>query len=84
MLADIDLMIQWGRGVLKLVKQAYQLNPGYFTHFATIRSNYLSLVRADGALDLYHGGLRARNERGEILCSTIWITGAIPKYSASR
>ena len=67
LLADIDLMIQWGRGVLKLVKQAYQLNPGYFTHFATIRSNYLGLVRADGALDLYHGGLRARNERGEIL-----------------
>ncbi len=67
LLADLDLMIQWGRGILKLVKQAYQVNPGYFTYFATIRSNYLSLVRADGGLDLYHGGLRAKNEHGEIL-----------------
>jgi NAD-reducing hydrogenase large subunit len=65
LLADIDLMAQWGRNILKLMKAAYAANPGYFTHFATIRTNYLSLIRADGALDLYHGGLRAKNERGE-------------------
>ncbi|MFO1420368.1 MAG: Ni/Fe hydrogenase subunit alpha [Candidatus Competibacteraceae bacterium] len=67
LLTDLDLMTQWGCNILKLMKKAYEANPGYFTHFATIRSNYLSLIRADGALDLYHGGLRARNERGEIL-----------------
>ena len=67
LLADLDLYIQWARNIVKLVKQAYALNPGYFTHFATIRTNYLSLIGADGALDLYHGGLRARNEYGEIL-----------------
>jgi NAD-reducing hydrogenase large subunit len=60
LLTDLDLMIQWGRNILKLIKQTYALNPGYFTHFATIRSNYLSLIRADG-------GLRAKNDRGEIL-----------------
>jgi NAD-reducing hydrogenase large subunit len=67
LLTDLDLMTQWARNILKLIKQAYALNPGYFTHFATIRSNYLSLVRDDRALDLYHGGLRARNDKGEIL-----------------
>ncbi len=67
LLVDLDLMIQWGRNIVKLIKQAYALNPGYFGDFATIRSNYLSLIRADGALDLYHGGLRAINDRGEIL-----------------
>ncbi len=67
LLVDLDLMVQWARGILKLIKNAYGLNPGYFTYFATIRTNYLSLIRADGALDLYHGGLRAKNERGEIL-----------------
>lgn len=72
-----------GRGILKLVKQAYQVNPGYFTYFATIHSNYLGLVRADGALDLYHGGLRYGTSTAKS-CSIIWITGAIPKYSASR
>ncbi len=67
LLTDLDLLIQWARNVVKLVKQAYALNPGYFTHFATIRTNYLSLIGADGTLDLYHGGLRARNERGETI-----------------
>jgi NAD-reducing hydrogenase large subunit len=67
LLTDLDLLIQWSRNIVKLVKQAYALNPGYFTHFATIRTNYLSLIDANGMLDLYHGGLRARNERGEIL-----------------
>ncbi|HRZ22535.1 MAG TPA: Ni/Fe hydrogenase subunit alpha [Candidatus Contendobacter sp.] len=67
LLADLELMIQWGRNIVKLIKQAYALNPGYFSDFATIRSNYLSLVRADGALDLYHGGLRAKNDQGQIL-----------------
>ena len=67
LLPDLDLMAQWGRNILKLLKIAYEANPGYFTYFATIRTNYLSLVRADGALDLYHGGLRTKNERGEIL-----------------
>jgi NAD-reducing hydrogenase large subunit len=67
LLTDLDLLIQWSRNIVKLVKQAYALNPGYFTHFATIRTNYLSLIDANGTLDLYHGGLRARNEHGEIL-----------------
>ena len=67
-----------GRGVLKLVKQAYQLNPGYFHPFRHHPFQLLSLVRADGALDLYHGGLQARERARRDLCSTIWITGAIP------
>jgi NAD-reducing hydrogenase large subunit len=67
LLVDLDLMVQWGRNILKLIKNAYSLNPGYFTYFATIRTNYLSLIRADGALDLYHGGLRAKNDAGGIL-----------------
>ena len=67
LLSDLDLLIQWGRNAIKLVKQAYWTDPGYFTYFATIRSNYLSLIRADGGLDLYHGGLRAKNEHGDIL-----------------
>ncbi len=65
--ADIDQYIQWARDIVQLVKQAYALNPAYFTNFATISSNYLSLVGADGELDLYHGGLRARDKHGNVL-----------------
>ncbi len=64
LLTDLDLLIQWACNAVTLVKQAYAVNPAYFTHFATIRTNYLSLIGADGTLDLYHGGLRARNEQG--------------------
>ncbi len=67
LLADVDQMIQWGRDVIGLMKKSYEANPNYFSRFATIRSNYLSLVRADGALDLYHGGLRAKNAQGGII-----------------
>jgi len=67
LLTDLELMTQWGRKILKLMKKAYEESPGYFTHFAAIQSNYLSLVRADGALDLYHGGLRTKNHEGNLL-----------------
>ena len=64
LLTDLEQMIEWGQEVIKLMRQAFEKNPGYFTRFATIRSNFLSLIRPDGALDLYHGGLRAKNRRG--------------------
>ena len=67
LLTDLDQMIEWTQEVIKLMRQAFERNPAYFTYFATIRSNYLSLVRADGALDLYHGGLRAKNRRGGMI-----------------
>ncbi|TVR62467.1 MAG: Ni/Fe hydrogenase subunit alpha [Candidatus Competibacteraceae bacterium] len=67
LLTDLDQMIEWGRDVIKRMRQAFEKNPGYFTDFATIRSHYLSLIRADGALDLYHGGLRAKNRRGGLI-----------------
>ena len=64
LLTDLEQMIEWSQAVIGLMRQAFEKNPGYFTQFAAIRSNFLSLVRADGALDLYHGGLRAKNRRG--------------------
>jgi NAD-reducing hydrogenase large subunit len=82
-LTDLDQMIEWGQEVIKLMRQAFERNPGYFTYFATIRSNYLSLVRADGALDLYHGGLRAKNG-AVVRCLTISIISAISRLSTSR
>lgn len=67
LLTDLDEKIEWSREVIRLMRQAFEQNPGYFTHFAAVRSNYLSLIRPDGALDLYHGGLRAKNRRGGLV-----------------
>ena len=40
--------------------------PEYGT-FGLIRSNFLSLVRADGALELYDGAFRVKNAEGRVL-----------------
>jgi NAD-reducing hydrogenase large subunit len=42
-------------------------NPALYNRFGSFRSNLLSLVRPDGAMDLYDGVLRARDADGQIL-----------------
>jgi NAD-reducing hydrogenase large subunit len=67
LLQDIDQIITWAVEVVDLVKKVHGSNLPYYDEFATIRSNYLGLTRTDGALELYHGGLRAKNDRGETI-----------------
>jgi NAD-reducing hydrogenase large subunit len=67
LLADAYRMIGWCREAVELVKRLHFANVGLYNSFGAFRSNMLSLVAPDGSLDLYHGGLRARNEAGELL-----------------
>ncbi|MGR9116208.1 MAG: Ni/Fe hydrogenase subunit alpha, partial [Gammaproteobacteria bacterium] len=67
LLADIDQMIEWAAATVKLVKTVHCSNLPYYDEFATIRSNYLGLTQPNGALELYHGGLRAKNDKGDTL-----------------
>ena len=53
-----------GAGGLALFKGYQKTHTALIDAFAAFPSNYLSLVRADGALDLYHGGLRAVDSDG--------------------
>lgn len=64
---DIDQIIQWSESAVDLIKKAHCSNLPFYDDFATIRTNYLSLTRPDGGLELYHGGLRAKNANGETL-----------------
>jgi NAD-reducing hydrogenase large subunit len=50
-----------------LVKRLHTANPALYDVFGTFRSNILSLVGADGALDFYEGRLRARDADGKII-----------------
>lgn len=61
---NIDKMLDWSVGVLEFFKDYYQKNKDFIDSFATFPSNHLSLVRKDGALDLYHGVLRAVDAEG--------------------
>ena len=64
---DIGQMIEWSQAAVELIKRVYLDNSGYHGEFARIDSNMLSLIRADGAFDIYHGGLRARDVAGQTI-----------------
>lgn len=67
LLQDIEQMIAWSDAAVALIKKVHTSNLPFYDEFATIRSNYLGLVKPDGALELYHGGIRAKNDQGETL-----------------
>ncbi|SDG21525.1 Ni/Fe hydrogenase subunit alpha [Paraburkholderia phenazinium] len=64
---DVDQMIAWASEAVDVAKQLHAQNRTLYDSFGSFRSNMLSLVRADGAMDLYDGVLRARDADGQII-----------------
>jgi len=64
-LKDIDQMIQWSRDAVKIAKDYTVENLDTVKDFGSFPSNHLSIVREDGAMDLYNGNLRAIDADGE-------------------
>ncbi len=64
LLEGIKDAITWSREAVELAKRLFLNDLEHNGQFAYIRSNFLSLTRPEGALDLYHGGLRARDDLG--------------------
>jgi NAD-reducing hydrogenase large subunit len=64
LLKDIDQQIEWSRGALKIAKDYTVEHLDELSDFGSFNSNHLSLIRADGAMDLYDGGLRAIDAEG--------------------
>ena len=67
LLADIDQIIAWSRQAVIMARDMHTTNPELYDEFGTFRSNILSIVGADGALDFYEGKLRARDADGRII-----------------
>ena len=67
LLKDVEQMVAWSQEAVELIKRVYGERPDYHNGFAFYRSSFMSLAREDGALDLYHGGLRARDEHGQTI-----------------
>jgi len=61
---NIDKMISWSQDALEFFKEYHKKNKGVIDGFCEFPSSYLSLIRKDGALDLYHGVLRAVDHEG--------------------
>ncbi len=62
--ADIGPVIQWAEEAVALMRRIFLTGGERARHFAAVPANTLSLVRPDGALELYDGGLRARDPKG--------------------
>ncbi len=60
----VDRMIEWSQAALELFKGYHRAHKDVVDGFAEFPSNHLSLVRKDGALDFYHGVLRAVDADG--------------------
>jgi NAD-reducing hydrogenase large subunit len=65
LLKDLEQMVTWARGALKLCKDYTLQHLDKLAPFGSFDSNHLSLIRRDGALDIYHGGLRAITADGK-------------------
>ncbi len=61
---NADRMVEWAQDGLAIFTDYQRSHASLIDGFAAFPSNYLSLVRADGAMDLYHGALRAVDSEG--------------------
>jgi NAD-reducing hydrogenase large subunit len=61
---DADQIVEWSREAIGLARRLHETQPEFYSRFGESRANMMGLIRADGALDFYHGGLRAHDADG--------------------
>jgi len=71
LLKDLDQAVEWTRGALKIAKDYTMEHLEMLKPFGSFDSNHLSLVREDGALDIYHGKLRAVDSDGKRIVNDV-------------
>ena len=64
LLKDIEQMVVWARSALKIAKDYTVEHLEKLAPFGSFESNHMSIIRKDGAMDLYDGGLRAIDKDG--------------------
>lgn len=65
LLKELPQIVEWARGAVKLCKEYTLQHLEELKPFGSFDSNHLSIIRDDGAMDLYNGGLRAITKDGE-------------------
>ena len=65
--AELPQMLVYAQDAVALARQLHAQNPALYDHFGSSRSAMMSLVRADGALELYDGVLRVRDAAGQTI-----------------
>ncbi len=67
LLKGIYQMVAWSRDAVGMIHNLFEQNLPEYNAFGRFRSSGMCLVSASGAMDLYHGGLRARDADGKTL-----------------
>jgi len=67
LLEEIDQITEWSLAAVALSREYHLSNQPMTCEFGTMPSNYLSLVKPDGALELYDGKLRAKDPDGKTI-----------------
>lgn len=66
-LVDIEQMLAWSRSALAIARNYTIEHLEELATFGSFATNHLSIVRPDGAYDLYDGGLRATDSAGQTI-----------------
>jgi NAD-reducing hydrogenase large subunit len=71
MLADIGAIIDWCASALDLARDLFLAGQPEQGQFANFPSLFMSLVRPDGAADLYDGALRVKDAQGQLVVDQV-------------
>ncbi|MBK8517821.1 MAG: Ni/Fe hydrogenase subunit alpha [Saprospiraceae bacterium] len=63
---NIDTMIEWSQSMVSFIKDYHEKNRKVLDEFAHFPSGHLGMVNESGAMELYHGKLRAIDFEGNI------------------
>ncbi len=79
LLAEIYHVIAWSREAVRMARELHEADPALYNSFGICRSHFMSLIGTDeqghGALDFYHGSLRARDDAGGLLFDQVDYAG---------
>jgi NAD-reducing hydrogenase large subunit len=71
LLGEMDQMLEWSLKAVDIAKNYTLENLAVVAEFGSFDSNHLSIVREDGAMDLYHGNLRAVDSTGNTIIDQV-------------
>lgn len=67
LLEDIDQMLEWSLGAVKITGDYTRENLDELAGLGSFNANNVSIVRADGAMEIYDGLLRAVDAEGNVI-----------------
>jgi len=68
---NLPQYIEWAQTGIEVMQRFYETNKAFYNSFGLFDSNMMGMVREDGALDIYHGFLCAKDASGKPIFSRL-------------